>query len=347
MKIPNLSSNPRVLVVGGNTDKWTAKEREYNKHLINGIETWVYATDGTYCNYSLFDKRLMNEFDIIIYNTNHYQDSALYKRINDIAEKRPSNIRWMTLLEADMTQYIQPFTWIQQLFNLSDLVNTINEFSLPFFQSLTTTKVVYLGVPYPVEAVRAKRTAIVNRNSRALISPFLLQRWNDVMVAKQLNIQYDGVEKQLRRKWVDHIPNLINEGTLLNKNKRREKAQAIHNDSNLYVQSAWGFDRYYQSVGQYKFWINLDERYTWGRYVLDASALGVPIITTRSTGHARHLFPETMVETHFDIDKAVEIGQRLLDDKNFYERVSESNQQYLDKLSYDIMRDTLYSMLLA
>lgn len=345
--IHNLSSNPRVLLVGGNTGYWNSKDRLNLKFLINGIETWVYATDGTYCNYLLFKKEMLSEFDIVIYNTNNHTNPTFFKKVNFIAENRPSTVRWVTLLEGNMSHYIQPLPWVQQTFNASDLVNSINEYSLPFFQSLTTTKVVNLGVPYPVEAVRSKRTAIDKRNSRALICPFLLQRWNDVMVAKQLQIEYDGVEQRLRRKWVDHIPNLLNEGTILNKDKRIEKAQSVYNDQRLRIHPTWGFDRYYQSVGEYKFWINLDERYTWGRYVLDAAALGVPIITTRSTGHARHLFPETMVETHFDIDKAVEIGRRLLDDKDFYERVSESNQQYLDKLSYDIMRDTLYSTLYA
>jgi glycosyltransferase involved in cell wall biosynthesis len=61
--------------------------------------------------------------------------------------------------------------------------------------------------------------------------------------------------------------------------------------------------------------------------VLDAAALGIPIITTASTGHGETLFPETTLAHEYDVDRACELGRRLLDDKDFYRAVAEYAQE--------------------
>ena len=68
--------------------------------------------------------------------------------------------------------------------------------------------------------------------------------------------------------------------------------------------------------------MNLDSRYTWGRYVLDAAALCIPIITTTATYHGPIFFPETTVPHAMDIDRAIEIGKRLTSDRDFYQHVA-------------------------
>ena len=66
----------------------------------------------------------------------------------------------------------------------------------------------------------------------------------------------------------------------------------------------------------------MDPRYTWGRYILDAAALQVPVIATRSTGHAETFFPELMLENEFEIEKTQDLVLRLFRDKEFYQSVA-------------------------
>lgn len=73
----------------------------------------------------------------------------------------------------------------------------------------------------------------------------------------------------------------------------------------------------------------MDERYTWGRYVLDAACLGVPIITTRSTGHGDVLFPDVTVENAFEIGQAVRCARSVLDDDDRYNAVAAYAQEHI------------------
>ena len=92
-------------------------------------------------------------------------------------------------------------------------------------------------------------------------------------------------------------------------------------------------------------WLNLDDRFTWGRYVLDAAALQIPIITTESTGHADELFPYTCLEHEYDIDKAIELGRRLVDDKEFYHKVTSYPIGKMEHLKPEVMKNKLLTAL--
>jgi hypothetical protein len=81
------------------------------------------------------------------------------------------------------------------------------------------------------------------------------------------------------------------------------------------------------------FWLNLDPRFTWARYVLDAAALGIPIITTVSTGHGETLFPYTTLADEYQLGTAIELGKRLLEDSAFYRSVTEYAEEYITSFS--------------
>jgi hypothetical protein len=88
-------------------------------------------------------------------------------------------------------------------------------------------------------------------------------------------------------------------------------------------------------------WINLDSRCTWSRFVLDAAALGIPIITTPSTSHGELLFPVTTVAHGMDIERTVELGKRLASDRDFYEQVARYPSDKMDFLRAEPMKRTL------
>src|SRR5262249_20969719 len=93
------------------------------------------------------------------------------------------------------------------------------------------------------------------------------------------------------------------------------------------------------------FWINLDSRYTWSRFTLDAAALCVPIITTFATYHGPVFFPETTLPHAMDIERVVELGTRLKNDHAFYERVASYPADKMDFLRADAMTRALLGAL--
>lgn len=333
-------SELKVLVIGGDTTNWTAKERPIEQTLLTGIETWVYAFNGTY--QPILDTTLsdLKNFDIIIGNSN------LGKELNKsiyLAENRPANVKWITLVEGNASEYLTPHLQITKLFESSDLINCININSVSFFKALTKTKVEYLGMPYPVDLISKYRVDIDKRKRESLVCTALLKRINDVLTAKGIGLPYTIHERLLSRK-MKNLKHFVKYRTL-SKDILHRKTIEYHNDSNMKVRSVLPISEHFQKNNAYLLWINMDDRYTWGRYVLDAAALQIPIITTKSTGHAISLFPETCLDNEFEIDKAIEIGKRLASDKDFYRYVAQYPSDKLDHFSDEMMIKKLLTAL--
>lgn len=315
-------NHPRVLLIGGNPGRWSWNDGYAGAHVANGIEAWVFATQGTYSDHLSVTLDDVNRHDIVICNTNYVFKHRQMMKYIKLSEQRNSNVLWVSLLEGDMRDYMRPDTLIRRAFAASDLVNCINRHATRALQLVTDTPVAYIGIPYPVEGIQALSTPIQQRLRRVHVCAFLLRRWNDYVVAKQLGLPMDGYEGTMLRR----IPNLYHNWkyyrTVLNKRAPYEIALRLYNDPEITVHRDLPMLQYFTSMGRNILWVNMDDRYTWGRYVLDAAALGVPIVTTRSTGHGSILFPDTTVETAFDVDDAVRQARQLLDDADYYAHVS-------------------------
>lgn len=340
-----LVKHPRVLLIGGNRGRWTWNERLHDAPYDNGIEAWVHATQGTHVDHASVTLDDVNGHDVVICNTNGLFKPKEALRYIRLAERRRSGVAWVSLLEGDMRDYMVPSTLVHQAFEASDLVISINRHATEALQRLTSTPVRCIGIPYPVEGVMSCATPVAKRMRRVHVCAFLMKRWNDALVARQLGLPVDGYHVRMHRRVSELLTNWKRFGTLFDKGAPARQALSMYRDMDLTVHPESRMSDYYASMGRSALWINLDERYTWARYVLDAAALGVPIVTTRSTGHGDVLFPETTVETPFDVVDAVARCRRLLDDPDHYENVSRYAQEHI--WQYDaakVVRD-LYAAL--
>lgn len=320
---PLKSSEPRVLVLGGVRERWTAEQRRNDSHYLNGIETWVFAFDGDYCWHGYATPKLIEQYDIVICNTNDTHNDSYCLHYRRLAENRPAHVRWVSLLEGSMLDYIKPQRHTRGILDASDLVNCINRHAMPMIQALTSAPVAYIGMPYPVEGVRKYVLPIAERQRRVFLCFFLLLRWNDYLVAKNLGLPYYGSERVISRRWKSLKRNWQEHQTLMDKDINLRRARQLYGDTELQILPTTSMHNYFQQNANSYLWLNLDERYTWGRSVLDAAALGIPVITTASTGHGDILFPKTTVATPFDVDKAIDIGKQLIHEPDFYLEVSE------------------------
>jgi hypothetical protein len=348
---------PRVAVLSAPKERWRAKDFPESAATMNGVEAWVYAFDGDFIGYDLVTKQDVAQYDLIIANSN----TTYIPRLVELAEQRSAYTRWVTLIEGDAGDYLKPLPAVQRIFEVSDLVSCINQPSLPLFQALGAGKqarVEYVGIPYPVEGVRRFAIAPEQRFDAAckkvFLCPFLLNRWNEWLVARRIaedcaameggmNVQYYGYVQPLSRK-IRNWRELWRERSL-DKRRNARRVERLYNDPQLEIRFASGLEEFFALNSQAVLWLNLDDRHTWGRYVLDAAALGIPIITTAATGHAEHCFPETTVPNEFALPEAFQLGKRLLSDREWYLSVSAQALDYVQAFAPAAMTKRLLALL--
>lgn len=308
------SSAPRVLVLGGNIKPWKASERLHEAPTMSGIEAWVYVFSGDYQYGPAATEREIANYDIIIGNTNLDALSSLRR----LAETRPPSTKWVSLIEGSATDYIYPRQDITEVLNASDLVNVINRYSVDLFRAMTSVPVEHIGIPYPVEGIRKLATPSAQRKKEIFLCPFLTSRWSEVFVARRLGLSYYGNERRISRRLNTAHRTWKKYGSL-DPEYLNNRARSLYNEPTLDIRREQPLADHMAANGQAFLWLNFDERYTWGRNVLDAAALEVPIIATRSTGHAEDFFPGLMLEHPFELEKAYQLAKRLIDDRDFYE----------------------------
>jgi len=337
------SNEPRVLVSGWKSGRWSAAGKTLDESLCTGVQSWAYAFDGDYIGHRDISRRDLDHYDIVIMNTN-----KPFLPLVRLAEDRPASIKWISLIEGSADDYYVPQNHLKALLDMSDLVNVINRHSLPLFKLLTKSKVEYIGIPYPVEGVKKFITPFEKRSKRVFLCTQLLKRWNDHLAAKAIGMAYHGYEiRKSRQGNIVSLSELLRTRSFtFDSEENINKAKALYNDASLEITTFTKDMKQYLTAnsGAY-FWMNLDSGYTWARFVLDAAALCMPIITTSSTYHGGIFFPETTVEHVMDIERAIEIGKRLSSDRDFYEHVARYPADKMNFLKAEPMKQALLGAL--
>jgi hypothetical protein len=337
------SSEPRVLVSGGKDGRWSADGKTVDETLCSGVQSWVYAFNGDYIGHRDITKRDLDRYDIIIMNTN-----VPHRPLLRLAQERPPSTKWISLIEGSADEYLRPQGDFKTLLDVSDLVNVINHHSLPMFRSLTKSKVEYIGLPYPVDGVKKFIVPVGTRSRRIFLCGPLLRRWNDYLAASAIGLPYYGYEiRKVHPGARTRLLELIRTRSWSwDSEENINKARALYGDGSLDIATfTKDVKRYLIEHGGAYLWMNLDGRYTWARFVLDAAALCLPIITTSSTYHGEIFFPETTVAHAMDIERAIEIGRRLNNDREFYQHVAEYPAEKMDFLRAEPMKRALLAAL--
>lgn len=100
--------HPRTLVLGGNPGRWHWTDRAHEAPFATGIESWVHAMRGTYIDHRSATLEDVNEYELVICNTNNPRSESAVARYTKLAEQRRASVNWVSLLEGDMRQYMIP-----------------------------------------------------------------------------------------------------------------------------------------------------------------------------------------------------------------------------------------------
>ncbi|MBS1902361.1 MAG: hypothetical protein JSS75_01495 [Bacteroidetes bacterium] len=306
-------SYPRVVLLHWNRGRWSASERREQAATENSCESWVFALDGDFLNTDLATATAIEGYDIVIANADYIH----LEKLRSLAESRPSTCKWVTLIEGDAHDFARPRPHVRELFDASDLINCINRYTVDFLQSMTKTPVRFIGFPYPAEEMRKRSVPFEQRRREIFLAPMLLGRWSEFHAARSLGYPMFGYERKISRTWRNLAKNVRTHRSL-DRDLYTKRAGSLYNDPNLTVRREVPLSDFFEQTAGSYVWLNLDPRYTWGRYILDAAALRIPIVTTRSTGQAEEFFPALTVEHEFATEHAQSLIRRLFDDDAFY-----------------------------
>jgi hypothetical protein len=351
MTTTNLFQNLRSLVIGGTDGRWNYKDRLSFGEICNGIESFVFTFEGDYTSWKTVKEEDLSSYDIVFANLNNGRE--LQRKNNgkelplhrDFLKNRNFTAKWVVIIEGDAYDYIIPDESIRFVLQNADLVIVINKHTESFFQALTKTACFYIGVPYPLSGIQKFTIPFEERLEQILLCSDPLLRNTDYLAAAQLDLPMFCFAQTYSRNFRGIKRNFVENKSLFDKYILVDRINSYYKSPAITVDEQQSINMIFPKIASKKYWINLDTRYTWGRYVLDAASLGIPIITTASTGHGETLFPLTTLKNGFDIDGAVKLGKKLISDSGFYKEVSLYSQEQIKQYGLDSIRSKILSLL--
>lgn len=313
---------PKALVCANNSGSWHWRDRAKEESTMNGVESWVFALRGKYKHASMLQAKDLEENDLIILNLDY---SLLTHYLTVLSKTTSRRAKVVGLYEASLDR-VHPYrTLWSQVADCCNLVIAINQFGLDYLSTLTSTPVSLIGLPYPVDGMRSLAVSVEERERAVLLCGWLLDRSTDYDAVKDLGLPLVGYERTFKRTFRRAL-----QRRAADRKRWVLRAEEVYNDSNLSVHLQTGLTEYFQRVRRLFLWVNLDSRYTWARYVIDAAALGIPIITTENTWQGPRLFPELIVQSPYDVKGARHLAQRLIEEPEFYQNVVANAAKQLD-----------------
>ena len=285
----------KLLLLGQNDGVWKAGDRDGT--YMSGFEAWCFCpgVDGAYINAKLATVADVRSADIIMAGPGNTRDEDIIPELLGLQQTRGS-AKWITMMD-DARDCVPVDPPVRALLDGSDLVNVLNPRTLEFFRAITKTRCEAIGIPYPAEAVRklartdAKDIFIASRFYHPEHSS--LEALVAAPLAEELGVRACVMYKESR--FVD---------SRLQSYEERSAEEYLK----LLAANA-------------KVFINLDQRYTWGRDVLDCAALQIPCVVTRSTAHAERFFPDLAVNDAYDFARARFLVRAMYHNEPWYDKI--------------------------
>jgi hypothetical protein len=290
---------------------------------MNGVEAWVFALRADYINGSELRAADLDLHDLVILNLNFDRLSHYLRVLGESGMKRRARI--VGLYEGDLAMLHDRWKEWSRVADRCDLIIAINGHGVSLLRSLTSAPVGFVGIPYPVDGIAAYRAPIAERRREIHLCAPPLARPLDYLAVRDLRLPMYAYERSFSRR----VSELV-EHRSLDKLHYVRRAGKLYDDPLLTIHPITHLPGFFEHASRSLLWVNLDTRYTWGRYVLDAAALAMPVITTRETWHGPQLFPDLVVDSPYDIAGAGALAGRLLGDPAFYASVADRAAAALD-----------------
>ena len=286
----------------------------------NECRSWAYTFSGdTICGRTINDYSVFDQYRIVLIElTANMIDVA-------IEIKKQTKCYLIGVPESEMIP-LWPFATLKkykEMLDMCDLVGVINEKALEPMRTLTSSRVEYVGLPYPLAWAKEQLKGVKKNNLIELgnMNTGVGVPYN-ILVFKKLD--FNGI-------------------FYFNPSPERNIIQNLAGGRLKCLQPK-GYQDYYREHLSNFLGLHMDIRYTVGRYPLDCAAANIPLVGTPYAQSQGHLYPSTSVN-HWEIDKAVDLIRRLYFDSIFYDRVVEYANEKLKDFDIDVTRQRLLSYL--
>lgn len=269
--------------------KWTTPANE--------IRSWAYTMDGDVrCGFGIQDYTVFDAYDVTMV------EMTLPMVPIAMAIKEQSRTKVVALIEgtlmpnwtsSQMAEYMR-------VLNRVDLVGIINDKAYEVMRPYVTAPIHNIGIPFPIEWATQHQSAkhalpVVELGS----SPENRGGIYTMAAFREMNAR--GVCYPCH-------------------DADAQAAFELGAGSSLYLRPRLDWQPYFVEHSANHIGIHLDDRATWGRFSLDCAAAGMPCVSTSGSHTQRILFPDLTVE-YWEIEKAVSLYHRLLEDTAFRSEV--------------------------
>jgi hypothetical protein len=211
----------------------------------------------------------------------------------------------------------------KEMLDMCDLVGVINEKALEPLRALTSSKVEFVGLPYPLAWAKQQIKDVKKNN--------LIELGNmNVGVGVPYNIL---VFNKLDCNGIFYF----------NPGPERNIIHSLTNNRLKCLQPK-GYQDYFREHIFSFCGLHMDIRHTVGRFGLDCAASNTPLVGTHYSQSQGHLFPEISVN-HWEIEKAVSLVKRLYFDSAFYDHIVEYANEKIKDFDIDVTRERLLNYL--
>jgi hypothetical protein len=211
-------------------------------------------------------------------------------------------------------------------------VAVLHDESIPLFKALTAKPVGVIGQPFPLKRVREICPVVQKREEVELgssIGSFILRNRNgEVNLAVLSEIGLTGVIDIWEPKEMDYIQS-IRKYLPLPQIKFRMNS---------------GWDNYITQANYSLLGLDLDHRYTWGRFPIDCAGVSMPCVASPSLYTQKILFPSLCVPYH-DIEGVVALVKKLVSDARFYEQAVSYAESQMELFSYEECQKRLLNLI--
>ncbi|MBI3255383.1 MAG: glycosyltransferase [Candidatus Andersenbacteria bacterium] len=219
--------------------------------------------------------------------------------------------------QADFKEYM----------GLCDVFLTIVESTLPQWQRLTDTPVVYAAQPYPVEYASTYVKA-------APKNPILFV--SGVTDRKHI-ARGQSVARELQKKFPEYAIHVTDTPG------HRQNLVGL-TGTRYATQPFLPWSQQLQYLAQVKLVINTDFTQTRGRVQTDCAAVGTPSIGADSDAQ-RDLYPDFYADENTSVDVLVQQGSSLLQDQALYAKTTALARQQLKKYTYETCKQNIIDVM--
>jgi len=307
---------------------------------------WIYAMRGEFMNWKEVKIDELDKHDLIMILLLPIPE-ALPKYLQVVQ----SDVRTIVYIDGPVGEQCAMMTVAQKdqyikIIRQADYIFTYGEEADGYFKILSGGKEIhYVNIPYPVEYIRSIQTPLKDKGLAIEMAKGFggrrcdrntISSWGAFAGIQQKHPNVRAVAHP------HHDPDNTGESRV--NASYMEEIFGIKIGREEGVAEDWFLElgmlpwmEYVQQLSPCYIGIHLDRCYTRGQFPLECSGLRIPCICSGSDA-GRKLFPQTFLRNPWDVDKAVGLGCRLIEDKEFYSEVADYAEKILvEEFSYDVI----------